>query len=97
MTISKQKTICEISSTGFQIGDGKILNFIMHKVGRATKLFQKDKKKLLDTTIKEKSLVIKELINDNGHPDEIKRNERELEAITEEIINQERDEMSTWR
>ena len=30
MTISKQKTICEISRTGFQIGDGKILDLIHH-------------------------------------------------------------------
>ena len=84
MTISKQKTICEISSLGFQIGDGKILDFIMHQVGRATKIFQRDKKKLLDTTIKKRSIVIKELINDNGHPDEIKRNEKEFEAIKKE-------------
>ena len=73
MTISKQKTICEISKKGFQIGDDNILDFIMHKVGRATKVFQKEKKKLLDKSIKEKSLAIKVLIDDNGPPEEIKK------------------------
>ena len=97
MTISKQKTICEISKKGFQIGEGNILDFIMHKVGRATKVFQKEKKKLIDTSIKEKSLAIKVLIDDNGPPEEIKKTESELEAIIEEIVNQEKDKMSTWR
>ena len=45
----------------------------MHKVGRATKVFQKEKKKLLDKSIKEKSLAIKVLIDDNGPPEEIKK------------------------
>ena len=44
-----------------------------------------------------KSLAIKVLIDDNGHPEEIKRTESELEAIIEEVVNQERDKMSTWR
>ena len=69
--------------------DGNIPDFIIHQVGRATKTFQK--------TAKEKSLILKELINGNGPLNEIKRSEDELEAITEEIVNQERDKMSTWR
>ena len=51
MIISKQKTICEISTTGFQIGVGKVIDFIMHKWEEPQKSSKKIFK-ILDTTIK---------------------------------------------
>ena len=96
--ISIQKTKREIFMGDTSIPKQKCLDYIIHKVGRATKAYQKESKIQKDTRLVD---LTEELGNARDHEDpnddEIRDIEEQIDNLLEDICNIEKAKMKTYR
>jgi hypothetical protein len=95
--LSMQKTKSEIISSGLNIENDIALDYVIHKIGRATKKYQKDLKILQNNTLQD---MFNELHDKKNKHEEDEEEILALEDQIDTIINicqQEAQKMSTFR
>jgi hypothetical protein len=96
--ISLQKTKKELLNAGTEIEEHKALDFIIHKVGRATKKYQLEKKVLSDNKMEELSENLNvEKEKETPEEEKIRELEELIDNIMKETCETERGKLKTFR
>ena len=96
--ISIQKTKTEILELGSSLPKHKILDYVIFQVGRATKKYQLERKKLRQDKVEELRNELNEAVDTfDANDPEILRIEEEMDSTIEEICETERGKMKTFR
>ena len=93
---STQRTKAELLQLETEIPKHKLLDYIIHKVGRATKTYQSEKKKLQNNTIMDLSDKLGKARAEEENEKEILELEQEMDSTLETICLAERAKMKTF-